>query len=312
MRRIKIIVAAVLVTTGTTLFAQDQIPNSDFENWALDAENNDSLVGWSSSNGDVISPLVSLIKGTSPYTGSSAAELITAPFGFAQYSTVGVMVNGEGTFSWGGGGGGSNVDLASGGGTPIWVKPDSITGFYYKTATNAFDMGVLKVLSSRFNTTTQQRDTVSYEEHFFQVTGLYTPFSVVLNDLLPGVMPDTITTVFYSSDPNTVGTFGEWSNLVIDDIEIHSTLSSASVITPDHASLNMYPNPTNDVVSVYSETALEGIVLLDCSGREVLRRNEKATSYTFNVNKLPDGVYFLKANTGGAFKSVKKLVISGS
>ncbi len=202
--------------------AQTQLPNRNFENWTTDGNNADSLIDWSSSNSVVMYPVKSLRKETdSVYQGNYAAHVITAPFGFVQYTTIGMLVNGRAEFTYGGGGGGANVEYASGGGTPISIKPTELRGFYRYETNSAADQGTAKVLLSRFNTATNKRDTISYVSHIFNVQEAYAPFTITLTDLMPGVMPDTITTIFSASNPATVPTNSVFSDLYLDSLTLY-------------------------------------------------------------------------------------------
>lgn len=217
--------------TATLLFALllsgtafSQVPNANFENWAIASNGTDSLVGWSSSNAVVIPPVHSLYQDTGAYQGDYAANIVTAPFGFVQYSTIGILVNGNAAFSYGGGGGGANVAYESGGGTPVSGKPTQLKGFFRYETLTASDQGYAQVLLTKYNTTLQKRDTVSYATHSFAPQSVYAPFTITLPDLLPGMNPDTITTIFYSSNPATVPPNSAWSNLFLDSITLSTPL----------------------------------------------------------------------------------------
>lgn len=206
---------------GQLALAQSQLPNANFEDWATADNNTDSLVGWSSSNAVVIYPVRSLYQESDAYQGNYAAKVVTAPFGFVQYTTIGILVNGNAEFNYGGGGGGGNVEYASGGGTPISVKPTELRGYYKYETGSAADQGTARILLSHYNTTTNQRDTVSYETYTFPPTANYTDFSITLNDLMPGVMPDTITTIFSASNPATVPANSVFSSLYLDSLSLY-------------------------------------------------------------------------------------------
>ena len=206
---------------GQLAMAQTQLPNANFENWATADNNTDSVAGWSSSNAVVMYPVRSLYKETDAFQGAFAAKVVTAPFGFVQYTTIGILVNGQAEFSYGGGGGGANVEHASGGGTPISIKPTELRGFYKYETNSAADQGTAKVLLTRYNTTTNKRDTVSYASHTFPIQANYTAFTINLTDQMPGVMPDSITTIFSASNPATVPTNSVFSSLFLDSITLY-------------------------------------------------------------------------------------------
>jgi PKD repeat protein len=226
-------------------YAQSQISNADFEQWSVMSNGKDSAVQWSSSNSVVIGMNNSLVKSMPGHAGTAAAHVITAPFGFVQYSTLGMLVNGNATFSYGGGGGGANVAYESGGGTPINFKPDTLKGFYkYETLTTT-DQGLAVVLLSHYNTTTNKRDTVSLTTYSFTTVNAYTPFKIALPDQMPGTTPDTITTIFYSSNPATIETYSAWSDLYLDDI----SLTGATLLPDADFTADVLSGNTNTLVS---------------------------------------------------------------
>lgn len=230
---------------GATAMAQSQLPNTNFENWSTDVDGHDSLNGWSSSNPVVMHPVISLRKETGAYQGTYAAKVTTAPFGFVQYSTLGILVNGSAEFSYGGGGGGSNVEYVSGGGTPISVKPSELKGYYKYVTGSPSDKGLAKILVTKYNTTTNKRDTVSYATYNFMPQAAYTAFAIPLPDLMPGTNPDTITTIFYSSDISTLAPNGVFSDLFLD------TVTLTKQVTPPVAAFtaDVTSGTTNTVVT---------------------------------------------------------------
>ncbi|RYZ46504.1 MAG: hypothetical protein EOP49_23215, partial [Sphingobacteriales bacterium] len=178
MKSTKLFLTGMLLSCAG--LAQSQILNADFEQWSVMANGKDSAHQWSSSNNVVIGTTVSLLKETPGHSGTAAAHVVTSPFGFVQYSTLGILVNGQANFSYGGGGGGANVAYESGGGIPIGFKPPSLKGFYkYETLTTS-DQGMAVILLTKYNTTLNKRDTVSLATHSFPVVGSYTAFEINL------------------------------------------------------------------------------------------------------------------------------------
>lgn len=209
------------MVAGQLALAQTQLPNSNFEDWTTVGVNRDSAIGWSSSNSVVNDPIRGLYKSTDHYQGAFAAKISTAPFGFVQYTTTGMLVNGAAEFTYGGGGGGDDVAYGGGGGTPISIKPTELRGFYRYETQSATDQGTAKILLSRYNTTTSKRDTVSYATHIFTPQAGYVSFSIALPDMMPGIMPDSITTIFSSSNPATVPLHGVFSELYLDSLSLY-------------------------------------------------------------------------------------------
>lgn len=279
--------------------AQTQIPNSNFEDWTIATNGTDSLIGWSSSNSIVISPVISLYSDTASYQGNLAANLVTAPFGFVQYSTIGVLVNGQATFSYGGGGGGANVDYAAGGGTPISYKPTELKGHYKTTTLTVGDLPFAKVLLTKYNFTLNKRDTVSYSEFNFMTSENYSPFSIPLVDLLPGEAPDTITTIFYSSNPALVNQFGVWSNLFLDSLYL-SPINTVGIEPKSSikSDLKVFPNPTTGKFRIenltHNDTKIE---IYNQFGVKVKSLNVMShKTLTIDMADYPVGIYYIKSS----------------
>ncbi len=279
-------------------FAQTQLPNADLEQWTLAVNGTDSLIGWSSSNAIVIPPVQSLYPEKNAWEGKFAANVVTAPFGFVQYSTVGVLVNGEATFSYGGGGGGANVDYASGGGTPITMKPLALTGYYRSETLSPGDQPLAKVYLTATNTTTGQRDTVGAGQLVFPPTTSYAPFVIPIQDLQPGMDPDSILTIFYSSDPIDVDLIGVWSNLYLDSLHlVYPTTGTSHPHQGRSNDLSVYPNPaTNQITIQCLSCQMFALDLISMNG-EVVRSettNDPKNHWQMMIDGLDSGHYLVR------------------
>jgi hypothetical protein len=292
------------------LKAQTTIPNSNFENWTISSMNTtDSLIGWSSSNAVVISPVISLYKETPANQGNYSVNLVTAPFGYIGYSTIGVLVNGNALFSYGGGGGGANTDYASGGGTPISFKPTSVNGFYKTSTLTLGDLPLAKVLLTKYNSTFSKRDTVSYSEYSFTASTDYSMFSIPLTDLMPGVIPDTITTIFYSSNPATVEQLHVWSDLYLDSIFLVQNNTEIANLN-NSPELKVTPNPSNGVFVVSNDLNQPlNLEIYNSLGQKIksITSSTIEKSIIIDLNQFPAGIYFLK--TIGINSALKRLIL---
>jgi len=75
-----------------------------------------------------------------------------------------------------------------------------------------------------------------------------------------------------------------------------------------HVELNVWPNPTQDVVYIQSNQAVTEITIFDVRGREVERITRENIQY-IDLSQLKSGVYIAKIATAGFYVS-KKLVVS--
>jgi hypothetical protein len=75
------------------------------------------------------------------------------------------------------------------------------------------------------------------------------------------------------------------------------------------ANLSVYPNPAiNNEVSIYSETEIDDIQLINVNGQIIQQiKNPAANSNTYKINNLQQGFYMLRLSAGE--QSVTKKII---
>lgn len=106
-------------------------------------------------------------------------------------------------------------------------------------------------------------------------------------------------------------TFGQ-SNLLLDDLKIYagvlSTTQIAALSTSDFKQNNlqfsMFPNPTEDVVSIDMEKEVKSVTVYSLQGQMVLTTN----SNTFSVAALKTGVYFVRVEDADGAVATQKLI----
>ena len=78
----------------------------------------------------------------------------------------------------------------------------------------------------------------------------------------------------------------------------------------DKLKLNVYPNPTNNIINIQTDESLESYQVFNMLGQEILNGNFEAMHPTISLAKLAQGTYFVKVktlnNTEGTFKVIKK------
>ena len=73
-------------------------------------------------------------------------------------------------------------------------------------------------------------------------------------------------------------------------------------------SLNVFPNPASDRISVECETEMRRVTLCNALGQQVLRVNPNAPQAELQVAGLPRGLYLLRVETAGG-TAVRKVVV---
>ena len=82
--------------------------------------------------------------------------------------------------------------------------------------------------------------------------------------------------------------------LYLDDILVTKE-DDASISENSVGDIVIYPNPCQDILHIQSETFLEQVLILDLSGKLVL----KSTSHIINVESLQKGSYIVRMFTNG-------------
>jgi len=72
------------------------------------------------------------------------------------------------------------------------------------------------------------------------------------------------------------------------------------------SSVTAYPNPTTDNIHFTLPSELEKVEIHDLQGRKML----ESKSETINIEKLPEGMYFVKIQLSNKQKVTKKIIVS--
>jgi hypothetical protein len=305
-----LIILMIILPFFKPLFSQNQLPNSSFEDWTIAANGTDSLKNWSSTNTVVIHPVKSLYKQRDSMQGTNFALVATAPFGFVQWNAAGILVNGKAVFSYDGGGGllRGGTRYVSGGGTPISLKIKTLNGKYkYQIVSVSADRGVVEVTTTKYNAVKKKRDTVGIGRNYLPIRPAFTDFTVDINDLLPTVIPDTITTIFYASDIETMPMQNTFSSLYLDELKLSSV---TGVEEKNAASLKVFPNPNNGRLSIEFQEKLPNndvLLLYNVLGQLIKTVNINQNNDTLLIGNLDNGTYFIQSK-GGNFKAQKVIV----
>ncbi|MEE4247339.1 MAG: T9SS type A sorting domain-containing protein, partial [Kangiellaceae bacterium] len=65
-------------------------------------------------------------------------------------------------------------------------------------------------------------------------------------------------------------------------------------IKKQKAIINLFPNPTRDILFVSSDKVIETLTLFDGSGKTIIQRSIKTTPYTLQLDNLKEGTYYLR------------------
>ncbi|OYU97417.1 MAG: hypothetical protein CFE21_03755 [Bacteroidetes bacterium B1(2017)] len=277
---------------STNLFAQ-QIPNNSFEDWS-----GNNMTGWVSTNGlTALGNPQTVFKSNDAHSGSFACEINT--FKITNKPPVYVPTYAGSIFV------GKQILLSSFPGFPFTERPTEFR-FWYKYNARNQDTANTLILTTRWNTLANKRDTLS---RTFQImtdsVGVYTEMVVKLNVFDTLTNPDTAI-IFYSSASNFASKEG--AKLLIDELRFAGgTVGIKEALgTTD---FSMYPNPLrNESLKINVNSNEAQLELSNLSG-EVVYKNPALTQGKVELElNLAKGLYLVKVSDQRGVL-VKKLLI---
>jgi hypothetical protein len=284
-------ISVILLMFSGYLFAQDTLPNTNFENWITygggayqqPAGGNDSV--WTTANKIALLGMpVTTVQTTDAESGTYAAEITTKSY-------VGMILSG--TLATGYFNSSltppANLQL----GKPFTGRPTSFTG-WYKYVDNAGDSCAIYAILSKWNGSSREKvgeaklsnakDTVTVSIY----TQFNLPFTYYSTDT-----PDTISVVFASSagGGSMVGHVG--STLYIDNINLVYPSGINKLLSPSMKVL-CYPVPSNSAITFVLERNIYNgsIKIFNELGSEVKSMNVASREFSIPLDDLSKGKYF--------------------
>ena len=275
-----IMISISLICLSTNFQAQHEILNSSFELGTDSIPDNWTLDNFGSG------------RTTSYALGGNYSMSVWNWY----YYAVGMTINGN-VSNW------SNPQIE--GGTPFIYKPVLIEGFYHYDTTGTFsdnDSAVVEVLLKKYNTTTQSIDSVGYGKVHLPATDLsqnWTSFEVHVNDLMPGVNPDSIVIMLKSSIDGfcEASLSGNCLYFYVDELNAALPLGNKIPIFKEKA--DVWPNPMTDVINFsISNQETAKIEIINMNGQIVKSQTIK-TQETITVDSLKPGAYLISIEQNG-------------
>jgi hypothetical protein len=210
MKRILLIVALAIIAFG--LNAQ-LIPNADFENWTENIPDQ-----WDTSNENIMGFVQ--FTNVTPETGdvangTTAAKVTNTTESIVMVGNVtlpGILTLGDFIL---------DVEAQTGtieGGIPFPHSPTSLKG-WFKSAPVGGDSPMIGVGLSKWNETTEQRDTIGYGQMYFdQTVNTWTEFTIEI-EWTSTEVPDTMNIIIASTDLlEGGGVFVDGSTIWVDNL----------------------------------------------------------------------------------------------
>lgn len=91
---------------------------------------------------------------------------------------------------------------------------------------------------------------------------------------------------------------------------VEKTSFKKSVEVPNsHSSLQFYPNPANNLVTIEVQTPIEELFVTDFAGKIVLQFDRINEKISFSVSTFPSGIYFLRYPDGNFWRSERLVIV---
>ncbi len=107
--------------------------------------------------------------------------------------------------------------------------------------------------------------------------------------------------------PNTAAGSVIMDNLLVKASNTDTLLNNVTFAEDSLVTINLYPNPVNDILNINSKYTLNNISISDINGRVVRNTSLNGTEAQINIADLASGVYLLKVVTSDG--TVTKKVI---
>lgn len=89
----------------------------------------------------------------------------------------------------------------------------------------------------------------------------------------------------------------------------HDPSSNVSITEIDESNLNIYPNPTNNMITLSSnDNLIEGVQIINLQSQIVLTEKESSKKIQVDLSNFPSGVYFVSVELSNGQSVIRKVV----
>lgn len=281
---------ATIFAAGTV--TAQQLPNNGFENWhtffASEAPDY-----WTGSNQvAAVGAPAGIEPTTDAHSGTYAARFSTIVMDIlgeqALYPSV-LYIN--------------SMPESDDEGTPFTGRPDSLVA-WVKYLPGGQNQYLFRADLLKYNAATQQTDVVGTAGFVGAETGnTYTriafPFTYNSSDT-----PDTITLTIASSvlEPTLANTV-----LIVDDLQlITNTVADAQELTTK--TVDVFPNPADDLLTVRAEKQVSLIELVDLNGKIIRTIADPLPNSQLSLDELAAGTFICRVHTTDGFIHQERII----
>jgi|GEM_PF-873797 len=267
--------------------AQTQPPNAGFENWVT-VGTGENPTGWSSFNNlSIYSVPIMSFKTTDANSGTYALRLISQtatippPLGTNTLDTIAGYV-----FV-----GGFDMNHP---GIPYTDRPVLMQAYVKGTIITGSEAYLMATLS-KWNTGTHTRDQVGFAMYYTSSSiASYSQISVPFNYSLPDT-PDTLDIKIMAGNVGPGGVIMPGNEFFVDDLSFTFPVG-INETNIDNSSLNIFPNPASDKVTINSADKINAIEIYNMLGENVYTQTNLSTSASneIGLSNFQKGIYFVK------------------
>ncbi len=134
-------------------------------------------------------------------------------------------------------------------------------------------------------------DDVEYELSFTPVLNAWNSYDIPLSDFTGLTTRSHIAQLIFSGNPAGAGT------VFIDNVYFRNAVFAST--TFDLAQVNMFPNPSSDLVTISAAKTMDTIAIYSIVGQEIKQIHPNTASATVDVADLQAGIYVVKVTTDG-------------
>ncbi len=298
MRHLFILLIALFAFGSSSVVAQQVEPlqNGNFEQW-------DSIDGYANPrNWYTLNELIAFgfqattEMTTDAHSGTYAAKLESKDGQFADLSGVlcsGPILDANGQPDF------SHMKI------PFSKRPSALR-FFYKTTLNLPDTAVLGYFLTKWNTTTQQIDTIGMAQA--ELFGTFSTYqlAVVNFKYFSNATPDSAFFIASSSIDGFNPTVG--STLYLDDIDLLYYAAGVNETATNLNHVTVWPNPTNATIHVSANEKILNLSIFDMEGKLVYSAKHNDTQYQADLSNLKEGLYILQTEHVSSINRTKILV----
>lgn len=299
-------ILSLIAVAGVTAIVNAQIPNGGFENWTT-VGSYELPDGWGTMNNATASYSVfTAAKGTPGNPGSSYIKLTSKTTG----STVtnGIAVSGRL----------DTVTLQPKSGFAFTQRPSALSGRWQHMIYGS-SQGSIKVLTTKWNTSTNSRDTIAHAEQTLAGMAMsWANFSMNLMYMDSLHYPDSCMIVLQASGASPTNLDYLWA----DNLALTGTVAVTNTMTVgikeiqnSGSNLVLFPNPAHESIQValtLSHVQQVTIEMYDATGKLSYSRKKEALlgemKERIDVRDLSKGTYIIKVS-GKEVSETKKIVI---